>query len=28
MTYNPLSKIYKLEANTDVNYLMATQRAD
>jgi 2-polyprenyl-6-hydroxyphenyl methylase / 3-demethylubiquinone-9 3-methyltransferase len=28
MTYNPLSKIYKLEADTDVNYLLATQRGE
>jgi 2-polyprenyl-6-hydroxyphenyl methylase / 3-demethylubiquinone-9 3-methyltransferase len=28
MTYNPLSKIYKLEADTDVNYLLATRRSD
>ncbi len=26
MTYNPLTKVYKLEADTSVNYLMATQR--
>ena len=26
MTYNPLTKIYKLEADTGVNYLMATRR--
>ena len=26
MTYNPLTKIYKLEADTDVNYLVATCR--
>ena len=26
MTYNPLTKIYKLEADTDVNYLLATRR--
>jgi 2-polyprenyl-6-hydroxyphenyl methylase/3-demethylubiquinone-9 3-methyltransferase len=26
MTYNPLTKIYKLEADTSVNYLMATRR--
>lgn len=26
MTYNPLSKVYKLEADTDVNYLLATRR--
>jgi len=28
MTYNPLTKIYKLEADTSVNYLMATQRGE
>ena len=28
MTYNPLTKIYKLEADTDVNYLLATRRGD
>lgn len=28
MTYNPLSKIYKLEADTSVNYLMAARRGD
>ncbi len=28
MTYNPLTKIYKLEADTDVNYLLATQRGE
>ena len=28
MTYNPLTKIYKLEADTDVNYLMATRRGE
>jgi len=28
MTYNPLSKIYKLESDTSVNYLMATQRGE
>lgn len=28
MTYNPLTKVYKLEADTDVNYLMATRLAD
>ena len=28
MTYNPLTKVYKLEADTDVNYLMATRRGD
>jgi len=28
MTYNPLTKTYKLEADTDVNYLLATRRAD
>jgi 2-polyprenyl-6-hydroxyphenyl methylase/3-demethylubiquinone-9 3-methyltransferase len=26
MTYNPISKIYKLEADTDVNYMIACQR--
>jgi len=26
MTYNPLTKVYRLEADTDVNYLIATQR--
>jgi 2-polyprenyl-6-hydroxyphenyl methylase/3-demethylubiquinone-9 3-methyltransferase len=26
MTYNPLTKIYRLERNTDVNYLMACRR--
>ena len=26
LTYNPLTQIYKLEADTSVNYLMATQR--
>jgi 2-polyprenyl-6-hydroxyphenyl methylase/3-demethylubiquinone-9 3-methyltransferase len=26
--YNPLTKVYKLEADTDVNYLMATRLAD
>jgi 2-polyprenyl-6-hydroxyphenyl methylase/3-demethylubiquinone-9 3-methyltransferase len=26
MTYNPLTKVYKLEADTSVNYLLATQR--
>jgi len=26
MTYNPLTKVYKLEADTDVNYLLATRR--
>ena len=26
MTYNPLTRVYKLEADTGVNYLMATQR--
>jgi len=26
MTYNPLTKIYKLEADTDVNYLVACQK--
>ena len=28
MTYNPLTKIYKLEANTDVNYLLACRKDD
>lgn len=28
MTYNPLSKVYKLEADTSVNYLMAARRGD
>ena len=28
MTYNPLTKIYKLGADTDVNYLMSTRRGD
>ena len=28
MTYNPLTKIYKLEADTGVNYLLATRRGD
>ena len=27
MTYNPLSKVYKLERDTDVNYLMAFRKA-
>ncbi|MBM4180006.1 MAG: bifunctional 2-polyprenyl-6-hydroxyphenol methylase/3-demethylubiquinol 3-O-methyltransferase UbiG [Betaproteobacteria bacterium] len=27
MTYNPISKAYKLERDTDVNYLMACRRA-
>jgi 2-polyprenyl-6-hydroxyphenyl methylase/3-demethylubiquinone-9 3-methyltransferase len=26
MTYNPLTKVYKLEADTGVNYLLATRR--
>ena len=26
MTYNPLTKVYKLEADTDVNYLIACQK--
>ena len=26
MTYNPLTKVYKLEQDTDVNYLLATRR--
>jgi 2-polyprenyl-6-hydroxyphenyl methylase/3-demethylubiquinone-9 3-methyltransferase len=28
MTYNLLTKVYKLETDTDVNYLMATQRGE
>ncbi len=28
LTYNPLTKIYKLEPDTSVNYWMATQRVD
>ena len=28
MTYNPLTKVYKLGADTDVNYLLATRRGD
>jgi len=28
MTYNPLTKVYKLEADTDVNYLIACRKAD
>lgn len=28
MTYNPLTKVYRLEADTDVNYLLATRRGD
>ena len=28
LTYNPLTKVYKLEADTDVNYLLATQRGE
>ena len=28
MTYNPLTKAYKLEADTDVNYLLATRRSE
>jgi 2-polyprenyl-6-hydroxyphenyl methylase/3-demethylubiquinone-9 3-methyltransferase len=28
MTYNPLTRIYRLEADTDVNYLLATRRGD
>jgi 2-polyprenyl-6-hydroxyphenyl methylase/3-demethylubiquinone-9 3-methyltransferase len=28
MTYNPLTKVYKLEPDTDVNYLLATRLAD
>lgn len=27
MTYNPISKTYRLERNTDVNYLLACRRA-
>jgi 2-polyprenyl-6-hydroxyphenyl methylase/3-demethylubiquinone-9 3-methyltransferase len=27
MTYNPFTKVYKLERDTDVNYLMACRRA-
>jgi 2-polyprenyl-6-hydroxyphenyl methylase/3-demethylubiquinone-9 3-methyltransferase len=27
MTYNPISKVYKLERDTDVNYLMAFRKA-
>ena len=27
MTYNPFTKIYRLEPNTDVNYLVATRKA-
>ncbi len=27
MTYNPLTKVYRLERDTDVNYLMACRRA-
>jgi 2-polyprenyl-6-hydroxyphenyl methylase/3-demethylubiquinone-9 3-methyltransferase len=26
MTYNPVTKVYRLERNTDVNYLMACRR--
>ncbi|MEQ1668953.1 MAG: bifunctional 2-polyprenyl-6-hydroxyphenol methylase/3-demethylubiquinol 3-O-methyltransferase UbiG, partial [Sulfuriferula sp.] len=26
MTYNPITKVYKLEADTDVNYMIACQR--
>ena len=26
MTYNPITKVYKLESDTDVNYLIACQR--
>jgi 2-polyprenyl-6-hydroxyphenyl methylase/3-demethylubiquinone-9 3-methyltransferase len=26
MTYNPLTKVYRLERDTDVNYLMACRR--
>jgi 2-polyprenyl-6-hydroxyphenyl methylase/3-demethylubiquinone-9 3-methyltransferase len=28
MTYNPLTKVYKLEADTDVNYLVACRKDD
>lgn len=28
LTYNPLTKIYKLEANVDVNYMIHVQRLD
>ncbi|MEW6415071.1 MAG: bifunctional 2-polyprenyl-6-hydroxyphenol methylase/3-demethylubiquinol 3-O-methyltransferase UbiG [Pseudomonadota bacterium] len=28
MTYNPLTKVYRLTADTDVNYLLATRRGD
>jgi 2-polyprenyl-6-hydroxyphenyl methylase/3-demethylubiquinone-9 3-methyltransferase len=28
MTYKPLTKVYRLEADTDVNYLMATRRGE
>ena len=28
LTYNPLTKIYKLEPDTSVNYLIATRRVD
>jgi 2-polyprenyl-6-hydroxyphenyl methylase/3-demethylubiquinone-9 3-methyltransferase len=28
MTYNPLTKVYKLEADTDVNYLLSTRRGE
>lgn len=28
MTYNPLTKVYKLGTDTDVNYLMATRRSE
>ncbi len=28
MTYNPFSKSYALDANTDVNYLMCSRRDD
>ena len=27
MTYNPITKVYRLERNTDVNYLLACRRA-
>jgi 2-polyprenyl-6-hydroxyphenyl methylase/3-demethylubiquinone-9 3-methyltransferase len=28
MTYNPLTRVYRLEADTDVNYLLATRRSE
>jgi 2-polyprenyl-6-hydroxyphenyl methylase/3-demethylubiquinone-9 3-methyltransferase len=28
LTYNPLTKVFRLEADTDVNYLMATRLGD